>query len=129
MPTAPSSSSEVFRHFMNPMEPLNYDAAWQLVAADCEYTNPSRIGTVHGSAGIRAALEPFFRPTTESEFRIPRESASGNLVFLERRDRHLFATRWVELPVTSVYPVHDGSIAYRSDDFDAPTIRSQSLAD
>lgn len=70
MPTTPSSPSEVVRRFMKLMEPLDYDAALKLVTPDCEYTNPPPIGTVHGPAGIRAVLEPFFGPTTENEFRI-----------------------------------------------------------
>lgn len=110
---------------MKLMEPLNYDGALKLVSADCEYTNPPPIGTVHGPAGIRAVLEPFFGPTSENEFRVLRESASGNIVFLERLDRHLFGKKWVELPVTGVFEVHDDVITYWRDYFDAPTILSQ----
>lgn len=125
MPAAPLPASEVVRQFMKLMEPLNYDGALKLVAADCEYTNPPPIGTVRGPAGIGGVLEPFFGPTTENEFRILRESASGSIVFLERLDRHLFGTKWVELPVTGVYEVHNGLIRYWRDYFDAPTIMSQ----
>jgi limonene-1,2-epoxide hydrolase len=125
MTAAPLSPSGVVRQFMRLMEPLNYDDAMKLVSANCEYTNPPPIGTVHGPAGIRAVLEPFFGPTSENEFRILRESVSGNIVFLERLDRHLFGTKWVELPVTGVYEVHDGVITYWRDYFDAPTIMSQ----
>jgi limonene-1,2-epoxide hydrolase len=110
---------------MKLMEPMNYDDALKLVSANCEYTNPPPIGTVHGPAGIRAVLEPFFSPTTENEFRVLRESTSGSIVFLERLDRHLFGKKWVELPVTGVYEVHDGVITYWRDYFDAPTILSQ----
>jgi limonene-1,2-epoxide hydrolase len=125
MPAAPLAPSEIVRRFMKLMEPLNYDDALKLVSANCEYTNPPPIGTVHGPAGIRAVLEPFFAPTTENEFRVLRESTSGSIVFLERLDRHLFGKKWVELPVTGVYEVHDGVITYWRDYFDAPTILSQ----
>ncbi len=125
MTTDTSSPADIVRRFMKLMEPLNYDEALKLVAANCEYSNPPPIGTVHGPAGIRAVLEPFFAPTTENEFRVLRESTSGSIVFLERLDRHLFGTKWVELPVTGVYEVHDGVITYWRDYFDAPTILSQ----
>lgn len=115
----------IARRFMTLMEPLNYDEALKLVAENCEYTNPPPIGTVHGPAGIRAVLEPFFGPTRENEFRIVREAVSGNTVFLERLDRHLFGEKWVELPVTGVFEVHNGLITYWRDYFDAATIMSQ----
>ena len=111
--------------FMKAMEPLDYDTALQFVADDCAYTNPPPIGTVTGPAGIRAVLEPFFAPTLENEFRIVRELASGPLVMLERLDRHRLADKWVELPVTGVYEVHEGRITYWRDYFDAATILSQ----
>ena len=125
MSAAPLSPIDVVRQFMKLMEPLNYDAALKLVSGDCEYTNPPPIGTVRGPAGIRAVLEPFFGPTLENEFKVLRETASGPVVFLERLDRHLFGDKWVELPVTGVYEVHDGLITYWRDYFDAPTIMSQ----
>jgi len=116
---------DTVRRFMTLMEPLNYDEALKLVSANCEYTNPPPLGTVHGPAGIRAVLEPFFGPTKINEFRVLRESAIGPVVFLERLDRHLFGDKWVELPVTGVFEVHDGLITYWRDYFDAPTILSQ----
>jgi limonene-1,2-epoxide hydrolase len=122
---ASSSPLDVVRQFMKLMEPLNYDDALKLVSSNCEYTNPPPFGTVHGPAGIRAVLEPFFGPTLQNEFKELRSSASGSMVFLERLDRHLFGTKWVELPVTGVFEVHDGLITYWRDYFDAPTIMSQ----
>jgi limonene-1,2-epoxide hydrolase len=95
------------------------------VAPDCQYINPPPFGTVTGPAGVRAVLEPFFAPTTENEFKVLRESTVGNIVFLERLDRHLFGDKWVELPVTGVYEVNDGQITYWRDYFDVATIMSQ----
>jgi limonene-1,2-epoxide hydrolase len=125
MSATPSSPIDVVRQFMRLMEPLNYDAALKLVSDTCEYTNPPPFGTVHGPAGIRAVLEPFFAPTLENEFRILREAAAGPVVLLERLDRHLFGETWVELPVTGAYEVHGGLITYWGDYFDAATITSQ----
>lgn len=124
-----SSPTDTVRQFMKLMEPLDYDAALKLISADCEYVNPAPFGAVRGPAGVRAVLEPFFGPTKENEFKVLRQSASGPVVFLERLDRHLFGDKWVELPVTGVYEVHDGLITYWRDYFDVATIMSQMPAD
>ena len=118
---AGSSPIEIVRQFMKLMEPLNYDEALKLVSADCEYVNPPPIGTVRGPAGIRAV----FGPTTENEFRVLRSAESGPVVLLERLDRHLFGDKWVELPVTGAYEVHNGVITYWRDYFDYATIAGQ----
>ena len=120
-----STPLEIVRRFMTLMEPLNYDEALKLISDNCEYINPPPLGTVVGPAGVRAVLEPFFGPTKENEFRVLREATAGPVVILERLDRHLFGDKWVELPVTGVYEVHDGLITYWRDYFDAPTILSQ----
>jgi len=119
------SPVETVRQFLKAMEALDYDAGLKLVADDCAYTNPPPLGTVHGPAGIRAVLEPFFAPTLENDFQILREASDGPVVFLERLDRHRLADKWVELPVTGVFEVRDGKITYWRDYFDAQTILSQ----
>lgn len=124
MPTEQAPMA-VAKAFLKAMEPLDYGTALAYVAGDCEYTNPPPIGTVHGPAAIRAVLEPFFGPTLENEFRVLREAANGSVVVLERLDRHRLADKWVELPVTGVFEVHDGLITYWRDYFDAATILSQ----
>lgn len=119
------SPADTIRQFLKAMEPLDYDSALTLVAPECEYTNPPPLGTVHGPAGIRAVLEPFFSPTLENEFRVLREVSSGPVVMMERLDRHRLADKWVELPVTGVFEVHDGLITYWRDYFDVTTILSE----
>ena len=121
----PASPLEIVTAFLKAMEPLEYETAVTFVAPGCEYTNPPPIGTVHGPAGIRAVLEPFFAPTLENEFRVLRAAAAGPIVILERLDRHRLQDKWVELPVTGVYEVHAGLITYWRDYFDAATILSQ----
>ncbi len=123
--TAASTPSAIARAFLKAMEPLDYDTALTYVAPTCEYTNPPPLGTVHGPAGIRAVLQPFFSPTLENEFRVLREAVNGPIVILERLDRHRLADKWVELPVTGVFEVHDGLITYWRDYFDVTTILSQ----
>ncbi len=121
MPEAPVTSTEIVKAFLAAMAVKDYDAGLTLIANDCEYVNIP-MSTVHGPAGVRAVLEPFFAPTLENEFLIVRELAQGSLVFLERLDRHRLADKWVELPVTGVFEVRDGQIAVWRDYFDAATI-------
>ena len=115
---------EIVKAFNAAMEVKDYDNGLKYVSADCEYTNIP-MSTVRGPVGIRSVLEPFFAPTIENRFVIIREAAVGPLVFLERLDRHLLPTGWVELPVTGVYEVHDGLITVYRDYFDAATILSK----
>ena len=120
-----SSPLEIITAFLKAMEPLDYDTAAAMLSDDCEYTNPPPIGTVKGAAGMRAVLEPFFAPTIENEFRILRAATDGAVVMVERLDRHRLKDKWVELPVTGVFEVHDGLITYWRDYYDAATIQSQ----
>lgn len=120
---APRSPIDVVRAFLAAMEQLNFDAALALVSDNCEYTNVP-LSTVHGPAGIRSVLEPFFAPTLENVFGVLREASAGPVVFMERLDRHRLADKWVELPVTGVWEVHDGRITLWREYFDAPTLLS-----
>jgi limonene-1,2-epoxide hydrolase len=102
----------------------DYDAGVAHLSADCEYTNIP-MSTVRGPTGVRAVLEPFFAPTIRNEFIIVREVAVGPVVVIERLDRHLLATGWVELPVVGVFEVHEGKVTVMRDYFDAATILSK----
>lgn len=121
MPEAASPMS-VVRAFLAAMEKTDYETAMRYVADDCEYANPGVLPTVHGPAGVRGLLEPFFAPTLENEFVIQRSATDGVVVFLERLDRHRLKDGWVELPVTGVFEVRDGRIAVWRDYFNGPTI-------
>jgi len=117
-----SSPFEIVTRFFKLMEPLDYDNALKLIAPDCEYTNLP-MGTATGPEGVRAVLEPFFAPTIANEFVILRHAAEGNVVFVERLDRHqLTADRWAELPVTGVIEVKDGKIVVWREYFDLATL-------
>ena len=120
-----SDPVDVVRTFLSRMEILDHDGAAPLLAPDVAYINPPPIEAVRGPAGVRAVLEPFFAPTLENEFRVLRQAVDGPRVLVERLDRHRLADRWVELPVTGVFEVHDGRITYWRDYFDAATILSQ----
>lgn len=113
---------DVVRAFLSAMEKGDYDSAMKHVAEKCEYANPGVLPTVYGPAGVRGLLEPFFAPVLENQFSILRHATNGAIVFIERLDRHRLADRWVELPVTGVFEVHDGQITVWRDYFDGPTI-------
>ena len=110
--------------FLRAMMAKDYDAGLALVADDCEYTNIP-MSTVHGPAGVRAVLEPFFAPTLKNEFSVRHEAVVGPVVFLERLDRHLLPKGWVELPVAGVFEVHHGKITLWRDYFDLATIMKE----
>lgn len=66
----------------------------------------------------------------ENEFIIERKAVDGEIVFLERLDRHLLIAddRWIELPVTGVYEVHNGRITVWHEYFDLATIQNDLAA-
>lgn len=111
---------ETVQQFLTAFVAMDFDTALTLVADDCEYTNIP-MGTVRGHAGIREVLEPFFAPIHENEFLYTRTAENGPVVFLERLDRHRLDHGWRELPVNSVFEVHDGTITVWRDYFDLMT--------
>lgn len=118
------SPAETVKRFLSIMMEKDYDRGLALVAPDAEYDNVP-IGKVAGPEGIRAVLEPFFGPTITNEYKVIREVTDGATVILERLDRHLLESGWVELPVTGIFEVKDGKIALWRDYFDAPTLMSK----
>ncbi len=122
--TDAAAPRDVALAFLKAMEVKDYDKALRYVAADCEYENLP-LGKVKGPEGVRSVLEPFFAPTIENRFDILREASNGSVVFVERLDRHLVKTGWVNLPVTGVFEVRDGLIHVWREYFDAATIMSK----
>lgn len=113
---------QIVTAFMTEFEKMNFDAGVSYAADDIEYINSP--GTnVHGPDGVRGVLEPFFAPIEENEFVILRQVTEGNIVVLERLDRHRVPQGWFELPVTGVFEVNDGKITYWREYFDVETIR------
>lgn len=123
-----STPAEVVKAFLDAFEEMDFDTAVAHLSADVEYTNVP-IGTVRGHAGVRQVLEPFFAPIHENEFVILRQAAAGSVVFAERLDRHRLDHGWRELPVNSVFEVHDGLIAVWRDYFDLATAANIHKAD
>lgn len=111
---------EIVEAFLAAFEGMDFDTALTLLADDVEYTNIP-MGTVRGHAGVREVLGPFFAPIHENEFIVHRRAADGPVVFLERLDRHRLDHGWRELPVNSVFEVHDGKVTVWRDYFDLMT--------
>jgi limonene-1,2-epoxide hydrolase len=120
--TAPSSI-EIVEAFLQAFAAMDFDRALELLDEDCEYTNIP-MGTVRGRTGVRDVLGPFFAPIHENEFLTVRSAADGPTVFVERLDRHRLDHGWRELPVNSVFEVHDGRITVWRDYFDLATAAS-----
>jgi limonene-1,2-epoxide hydrolase len=112
--------TEVVEEFLQVFAAMDFDTALSFLSDDVEYTNIP-LGTVHGHSGVREVLEPFFASIHENEFLIARRASSGPVVFLERLDRHRLDHGWRELPVNSVFEVHDAKITVWRDYFDLAT--------
>jgi len=102
----------------------DWDTATPLMTDDCEYTNVP-VATVRGPTATRAVLDEFLKPTLENTFVVKNHAVNGDLLFLERVDRHRVQTGWVELPINSVFRIRDGKIAMIREYFDVMTIAKQ----
>jgi limonene-1,2-epoxide hydrolase len=120
MTGTPNSPTEVVQAFLDAFVAMDLDTALTFIADDCEYTNIP-MGTVRGPAGVKEVLEPFSAPIHENEFIILRQATVGQVVFMERLDRHRLDHGWRELPVNSVFEVEDGRITVWRDYFDLGT--------
>jgi limonene-1,2-epoxide hydrolase len=120
MTAAAAGPTEVVLSFLAAFESMDFDRALAFLADDVEYTNIP-IGTVHGHAGVREVLVPFFAPIHENEFLVSRRAETDGVVFLERLDRHRLDHGWRELPVNSVFEVRDGKVTVWRDYFDLAT--------
>jgi limonene-1,2-epoxide hydrolase len=114
------SPTEIVEGFLEAFVAMDFDTALTFLDDDCEYTNIP-MGTVRGHAGVREVLGPFSAPIRENEFLVLRKAADGPIVFMERLDRHRLDHGWRELPVNSVFEVHDGLITVWRDYFDLAT--------
>ena len=119
------NETEIVVKFLKAFEAKDYDTALTYISSECQYINPPPIDTVVGPEGVRGVLEPFFTPVLKNDFIIRNESTSGNVVFMERLDRHQLPDKWVELPVTGVFEVNEGLITYWRDYFDLATIMNE----
>ncbi len=117
----PRSPLDTVTQFLTSALNQDWDSATPMMTADCEYTNVP-VGTVHGPAAARAVLDQFLKPTSENTFVVKNHAVNGDLLFLERVDRHRVESGWVELPINSVFRIEDGKIASMREYFDVMTI-------
>ena len=115
---------ETVNAFMTAAAKRNYDAALQLLTDDVEYQNMP-IAPVKGREAVKEQLEALLAMGTDSEWKVLREVADGNVVMNERVDRFQLGGKWAELPVMGVFVLRDGLIAEWRDYFDLQTIMGQ----
>ena len=115
------SPLEIVNTFMSAAAKRDYDAALTLLADDVEYHNMP-IDPVRGRDAVKEQLEFLLGQTTDSEWVVHREVASGDTVMNERTDRFLVDGNWIDLPVAGVFVVRDGTIAVWHDYFDLQTV-------
>lgn len=112
---------EIVTRFLRAALNQEWDTALPMLTEDCEYTNVP-VATVQGPQAARAVLEQFLKPTQENNFVVGNHAESGDLLFLERVDRHLVPTGWVELPINSVFRIRNGRVALIREYFDVMTL-------
>ena len=118
------SALDTVTRFLTAALNQDWDTALPLLTDDCEYTHVP-VGTVHGPQAARATLDQFLKPTLENTFVVKNHALTGDLLFLERVDRHRVQTGWVELPINSVFRVKGGKVALIREYFDVMTIAKQ----
>jgi limonene-1,2-epoxide hydrolase len=119
--------AETVTEFIHRIERLDLDAALELCADDIVYDNVP-MPTAEGKAATRDMLGPFVGGCSEVEWVVHRQAADGDVVLNERTDRFRIGDRWVELPVTGVWEVHDGRITLWRDYFDLGDFQNQLAA-
>ena len=115
---------ETVNAFMTAAAKRDYDTALPLLTEDVEYQNMP-IAAVKGRDAVKEQLEALLAMGTDSEWKVLREVADGNVVMNERVDRFMLGGKWAELPVMGVFVLRDGLIAEWRDYFDLQTIMGQ----
>jgi limonene-1,2-epoxide hydrolase len=115
---------ETVNAFMTAAAKRDYDAALPLLTEDVEYQNMP-IAAVKGRDEVKGQLEALLAMGGDSEWKVLREVADGDVVMNERVDRFEISGKWAELPVMGVFVLRDGLIAEWRDYFDLQTIMGQ----
>ena len=115
---------ETVNAFLTAAAKRDYDTALPLLTEDVEYQNMP-IAPVTGRDGVKEQLEALLAMGTDSEWRVLREVADGDVVMNERVDVFTINGKEAELPVMGVFVLRDGLIAEWRDYFDLQTIMGQ----
>lgn len=119
-----SSALDTVNRFLLAAAKRDYDTALPLLTEDVEYQNMP-IAPVKGREAVREQLEALLAMGTDSEWKVLREVADGDVVMNERVDVFTIGGKAAELPVMGVFVLRDGLIAEWRDYFDLQTIMGQ----
>ena len=119
-----SNATEIVNKFLVAAAKRDYDTALPLLTEDVEYQNMP-IAPVKGREAVKEQLEALLAMGGDSEWKVLREVADGDVVMNERVDRFEMGGKWADLPVMGVFVLRDGLIAEWRDYFDLQTIMSQ----
>jgi limonene-1,2-epoxide hydrolase len=119
-----STPLETVNAFLVAAAKRDYDTALPLLTDDVEYQNMP-ITPVKGREAVKEQLEALLAMGGDSEWKVLREVADGDVVMNERVDRFEINGKWADLPVMGVFVLRDGLIAEWRDYFDLQTIMGQ----
>ena len=116
-----TAALDTVNRFLTAAAKRDYDTALPLLSEDVEYQNMP-IMPVKGRDAVKEQLEALLAMGTDSEWKVLREVADGDVVMNERVDVFVIGGKPVELPVMGVFVLRDGLIAEWRDYFDLATI-------
>jgi len=116
-----TSALDTVNAFLVAAAQRDYDTALPMLTEDVEYQNMP-IAAVTGREAVKEQLEALLAMGGDSEWKVLRELADGDVVMNERVDRFELNGTWAELPVMGVFVLRDGLIAEWRDYFDLQTI-------
>jgi limonene-1,2-epoxide hydrolase len=119
-----STALDTVNRFLVAAAKRDYDTALPLLTEDVEYQNMP-ITPVKGREAVKEQLEALLAMGTDSEWKVLREVANGDVVMNERVDVFTIGGKPAELPVMGVFVLRDGLIAEWRDYFDLQTIMNQ----
>lgn len=119
-----STSLDTVNAFMKAAASRDYDTALPMLAEDVVYQNMP-IAAVTGREAVKEQLEALLAMGTDSEWKVLREVADGDVVMNERVDSFTIDGKQADLPVMGVFVLRDGLIAEWRDYFDLQTIMGQ----
>ncbi len=115
---------EVVTEFIHRIERGDVEAASELLADDVLYDNVPMEPKFNGRAAVVDVLKMFVGSPTE--WRVFRQSETGNVVMNERLDRIELGGKPVEIPCAGIWEVNDqGRISLWRDYFDLATFNNQ----
>lgn len=119
-----SDALQTVNQFLAAAAKRDYETALPLLTEDVEYQNMP-IAPVKGRDAVKEQLEALLAMGTDSEWKVLREVADGDVVMNERVDVFTIGGKPAELPVMGVFVLRDGLIAEWRDYFDLQTIMGQ----